>query len=82
MQIKFYRNSLVCKPRGKAFFLTKRGKRQMKRPFKKLTDEQLKIKLDGHLQGKENHPVKDGRESHANLEKLVREEISYREENK
>jgi len=30
MQIKFYRNSLVCKPRGKAFFLTKWGKRQMK----------------------------------------------------
>jgi len=54
----------------------------MKRPFKKLTDEQLKIKLDGHSQDKENHPTKDGREGHANLERLVRQEISYREENK
>jgi len=53
----------------------------MKRPFKKLTVEQLKIKLVGHSQGKENHPAKDGREGHANLERLVRQEISYREEN-
>ena len=52
----------------------------MKRPFKKLTDEQLKIKLEGHTHNKENHPIKEGREGHANLEKLVREEISYRQE--
>jgi len=53
----------------------------MKRPFKKLTNKQLKIKLEGHIHNKANHPIKQGRESHANFERLVREEISYREDN-
>ena len=54
----------------------------MKRPFKKLTDEQLKIKLEGHVHNQTHHPHKDGRESHANLVKLLEEELTYRKENK
>jgi len=59
---------------------TIKGKNKMTRQFKKLNKEQLLKKIKTAESNKEHHPVVEGRQGWADIEKSAREELSTRKE--